>query len=140
MLASFAAYVPPALIIVGGLWWNTVTDDLRPTLTVAVGCVYLVGTGEWRNRKLRQELLPKLRLVIGEGAPFERDKPTVVSIRNVTPRVALPAGGMRIHSVGVVNEGHESAIGVRLRLLRIDLGHVDEAGQFLTCSVCGLSL
>lgn len=35
VLALFAAYVPPAIFVVGGLWWNAVSDDLRSTWAVA---------------------------------------------------------------------------------------------------------
>lgn len=120
MAALAKAYVLPAVAVVIGLWWSTVTDSLAASVVVAVGCVCLVATSEWRSHKLRRDLLPRLGFVIGEGPPFERDKPTVLTVDTATETLRMPAGGMRIHSVGVVNSGQESASGVRVRLVKID--------------------
>ncbi|HZI79957.1 MAG TPA: hypothetical protein VFD69_10625, partial [Vicinamibacterales bacterium] len=120
-MAVVKAYIVPAMAIVFGLWWDTVTDDIGPGLVIALGSVALVAVGEWRNHKLRQQLTPQLSFVIGEDSPFERDKPTVTKINTNAGPLELPSGGgMTIHSVGVVNSGHESAGGVRVRLMKID--------------------
>jgi hypothetical protein len=103
-IGVIAAVVLGAWADARGAWWVFAFSALQVTLSLFV-----------ENRRLKEALKPKLRLVFNadQGAPFVREKSLFHDGTN------QPAGTLQIFSVGVANEGG-TAPDVTVRITKVE--------------------
>lgn len=106
---------PGAVLVLGGLSWEAISNGLGGWWIFAGGAAWLIVALYAENHDLKKQLDPKLRLVYDQDlrSPYVREKKLYDKDGKLLPQF------LRIFSVGVLNSG-ANVDGVSVKLMRIE--------------------